>query len=103
MPVKPPRRLPPLVTASIFFVLALVLNIMVNAQDKPAPPAPPASKPKATAQVDGGPIIATPAAKLSFHGLSPGKHQILVMLAANDHSPLGPQQIEPNLTAETKI
>jgi len=42
-------------------------------------------------QVDDGYIIATPAAKLSFHGLSPGAHKIVVMLAGNDHAPLGPQ------------
>jgi hypothetical protein len=43
-------------------------------------------------QLDKGPIIATPAAKLSFHELTPGAHAILVMLASNDHKPLGPQQ-----------
>jgi Family of unknown function (DUF6130) len=43
-------------------------------------------------QVDDGPIIATPATKLSFHGLTPGQHKILVALAGNDHNPLGPQQ-----------
>ena len=43
-------------------------------------------------QVDGGPVIATPATKLSFHGLASGKHQIVIMLAGNDHKPLGPQQ-----------
>ena len=43
-------------------------------------------------QVDDGPIVATTALKLSFHGLKPGAHSILVQLAANDHSPLGPQQ-----------
>ena len=43
-------------------------------------------------QVDDGPIIATPAMKLSFHGLSTGPHKILVALAGNDHNPLGPQQ-----------
>ena len=43
-------------------------------------------------QVDGGPVIATPASKLSFHGLTSGKHQIVIMLAGNDHNPLGPQQ-----------
>ena len=43
-------------------------------------------------QVDSGPIIATTTTKLSFHELSPGAHKITVMLAANDHSPLGPQQ-----------
>jgi hypothetical protein len=43
-------------------------------------------------QVDDGPVIATPSAKLSFHGLKPGAHRIKVVLAANDHSPLGPEQ-----------
>ncbi|MCA1601978.1 MAG: DUF6130 family protein [Acidobacteria bacterium] len=43
-------------------------------------------------QVDDGPVIATTTTKLSFHGLTPGEHKIVVMLAANDHSPLGPQQ-----------
>ena len=43
-------------------------------------------------RVDDGPVIATTAPKLSFHELSPGQHKILVMLAANDHSPLGPEQ-----------
>lgn len=43
-------------------------------------------------QVDRGPVIATPSAKLSFHELAPGAHTILVVLAGNDHKPLGPQQ-----------
>jgi hypothetical protein len=43
-------------------------------------------------QVDNGPVVATTAPKLSFHGLSSGKHKIVVMLANNDHSPAGPQQ-----------
>jgi hypothetical protein len=43
-------------------------------------------------QVDDGPVIATTALKLSFHGLKPGSHHFKVMLAANDHSPLGPEQ-----------
>ena len=43
-------------------------------------------------QVDKGPIVATPAAKLSFHELTPGTHTIVVVLAGNDHKPLGPQQ-----------
>jgi len=43
-------------------------------------------------QVDDGPMIATPTTKLSFHGLTPGQHKILVVLAGNDHNPLGPQQ-----------
>jgi hypothetical protein len=43
-------------------------------------------------QVDDGPIVATTAPKLSFHGLKSGTHSIMVQLAANDHSPLGPEQ-----------
>lgn len=43
-------------------------------------------------QVDKGPVVATPSAKLSFHELTPGPHTILVVLAGNDHKPLGPQQ-----------
>ena len=43
-------------------------------------------------QVDKGPVIATPSAKLSFHELTPGAHSIMVVLAGNDHKPLGPQQ-----------
>jgi hypothetical protein len=41
-------------------------------------------------RVDRQPIIATTATKLSFHELGPGPHTIEVMLAANDHTPLGP-------------
>ena len=33
-------------------------------------------------QVDDGPVIATTATKLSFHGLKPGAHKIMVVLAA---------------------
>ncbi len=43
-------------------------------------------------QVDDGPIIATTTTKLSFHGLTPGEHKIVVTLAGNDHNPLGPQE-----------
>ncbi len=43
-------------------------------------------------QVDDGPVIATTTTKLSFHGLTRGEHKIVVMLAGNDHNPLGPQQ-----------
>lgn len=43
-------------------------------------------------QVDGGFVIATTAPKLSFHGLTKGTHKINVALAANDHTPLGPQE-----------
>jgi len=42
-------------------------------------------------QVDNGPVVATTATKLSFHDLSPGQHTIVVMLAGNDHSPVGPK------------
>lgn len=41
-------------------------------------------------RVDNGPIIATTATKLSFHELTSGAHTFTIMLAANDHSPLGP-------------
>ena len=44
-------------------------------------------------QLDKGPIVATPSAKLSFHELAPGPHTIVVMLAGNDHKPLGPQEV----------
>jgi hypothetical protein len=43
-------------------------------------------------QVDDGPVVATTTPKLSFHGLKPGAHKVVVMLAGNDHAPLGPQQ-----------
>jgi hypothetical protein len=43
-------------------------------------------------QIDDGPVVATTAPKLSYHGLGVGDHKIVVMLAANDHSPLGPQE-----------
>jgi hypothetical protein len=43
-------------------------------------------------QVDNGPVIATTMTKLSFHELSSGEHKIVVMLAGNDHKPLGPQE-----------
>jgi homoserine dehydrogenase len=42
--------------------------------------------------VDAGPTIATTTKKLSFHGLTPGKHTIKIVLAGNDHAPLGPEQ-----------
>ena len=41
-------------------------------------------------QLDGGPMIATPSTKLSFHDLSSGPHTITVALAGNNHAPLGP-------------
>lgn len=43
-------------------------------------------------QVDDGPVIATTTTKLSFHGLTPGKHKIVVMVANNDHTPSGLEQ-----------
>lgn len=43
-------------------------------------------------QVDDGMVIATTAPKLSFHDLTPGTHRIKVMLAANDHTLVGPAQ-----------
>ena len=43
-------------------------------------------------RVDDGPVIATTVTKLSFHELKPGPHKIMVMLARNDHTPLGPQE-----------
>jgi hypothetical protein len=43
-------------------------------------------------QLDDGPVVATTAPKLSFHGLKPGEHRVVVMLAGNDHAPLGPQE-----------
>jgi hypothetical protein len=43
-------------------------------------------------RVDDGPIIATTSTKLSFHDLKVGAHTFEVVLAANDHNPLGPKQ-----------
>lgn len=43
-------------------------------------------------QVDNGPQIATTEVQLDFHELSPGAHQIKVVLVGNDHQPLGPQE-----------
>jgi hypothetical protein len=43
-------------------------------------------------QIDDDPIVATTAKKLSFHALPSGKHKIKVVLAGNDHAPLGPEQ-----------
>jgi hypothetical protein len=43
-------------------------------------------------QVDKGPVIATPAAKLSFHELAPGPHTFVVTLVGNDHKPIAPAQ-----------
>ena len=44
-------------------------------------------------QLDNGPVIATTALKLSFHGLSSGQHTLVVMLAGNNHDPLGPKEV----------
>lgn len=44
-------------------------------------------------RVDNGPVIATTAPKLSFHGLSKGQHKITISLAGNDHRPLGLEQV----------
>lgn len=44
-------------------------------------------------KLDNGPVIATTTPKLSFHGLSSGKHTLLVALAGNNHEPLGPQEV----------
>lgn len=43
-------------------------------------------------RIDSGPVIATTATKLSFHELSPGEHQVSVVVAANDHRELGQAQ-----------
>jgi hypothetical protein len=43
-------------------------------------------------KLDEGPVIATTSTKLSFHELKPGEHRIVVMLAGNDHAPLGAQE-----------
>jgi hypothetical protein len=43
-------------------------------------------------QLDSGPVIATPTPKLSFHGLPSGSHTLKVILAKNDHTPMGPEQ-----------
>lgn len=43
-------------------------------------------------QLDDGPVIATTAMKLSFHNLTPGQHKLVVMLAGNDHNPLGAEE-----------
>jgi hypothetical protein len=42
-------------------------------------------------QLGDGPIIATTSTKLSWHGLKPGTHTFEVVLAGNDHNPLGPK------------
>lgn len=44
-------------------------------------------------RIDDGPVIATTSTKLSFHGLTSGQHKIMVMLAGNDHTQLGPQEM----------
>ncbi len=54
-------------------------------------------------QLDKGPIVATPTAKLSYHELAPGPHTIVVVLAGNDHKPLGPQQeLKVTVPAQTQ-
>jgi hypothetical protein len=95
--------------ASTATMTASLVDAEVNAKDKSATvevkvsgaklidPAMTNKKPKVGEghlhyQVDDGPIIATTSPKLSFHGLTSGKHKIVVMLANNDHSPAGPQQ-----------
>jgi len=40
-------------------------------------------------QVDNGPVIATTAAALAFHELTPGPHTITVTPVGNDHAPVG--------------
>ena len=42
-------------------------------------------------RLDDGPVIATTATKLGFHELASGPHILTVLLAANDHTPLGPE------------
>ena len=42
-------------------------------------------------KLDDGPIIATTATKLSWHDLKPGAHKFEIVLAGNDHNPLGPK------------
>ncbi|MFO0983810.1 MAG: hypothetical protein U1E76_19100 [Planctomycetota bacterium] len=53
-------------------------------------------------QIDDGPVVATTATKLAFHDLKPGPHKLKVMLAANDHTPLGPMQ-ELTIAGDVKI
>lgn len=43
-------------------------------------------------KIDDAPVIATTATKMSFHALKPGPHSITVILAGNDHAPLGPSE-----------
>jgi hypothetical protein len=43
-------------------------------------------------RLNDGPVIATTATKLSFHDLKSGTHTCTVVLAGNDHAPLGPQE-----------
>lgn len=42
--------------------------------------------------LDDGPVIATAMKKLSFHGLRSGPHKLKVVLATNDHKPIGTEQ-----------
>jgi hypothetical protein len=43
-------------------------------------------------QLDDHPPVATTATDVSFHHLSSGAHKIVISLAGNDHTPLGPTQ-----------
>jgi hypothetical protein len=43
-------------------------------------------------RIDRQPVVATTATMISFFELGPGPHTIEVMLAGNDHKPLGPGQ-----------
>ncbi len=43
-------------------------------------------------QLDDGPVIATTANKLGFHGLDEGNHLVKVILVGNDHKPISPLQ-----------
>lgn len=68
-------------------VVGLKLTDPATVGEKPAP-----GQGHIHYQIDDGPIIATTATDLIFHQLKPGPHKLKVMLAANDHSPLGPSQ-----------
>jgi hypothetical protein len=51
-------------------------------------------------QLDNGPIVATTVQKLTFHGLTPGKHTITITLAANNHAALtDPQKLDFDIPA----
>ncbi len=57
-----------------------------------ADPAIDAELDNAEANADDGPVIATSAKKLAFHGLKPGTHRIRVALVGNDHKLVGPEE-----------